>query len=357
MAASTTTEPGGGVTRPAAGLGAAVRARLRNGDVIRFVGLLGALLPGLALVFILGTLLIKAWPAIRVNGWSFFTGSAWSMGSFYAAPITTKGISHPPGASYGALPEIVGTLETSAIALIIAVPVAVGAALVVVERLGRRLSLVIGIFLELLAGIPSVLVGLWGGFVVGPIIANHIAPWIASNAPDFPPFTFLKGDTGSGQGLLTSGLILAVMIIPIIAATTRDLIRQVPLLPREGAVALGMSDFECARKVTLPWVGTGIVGACVLGLGRALGETIAVAMVCGVNLSSLATNLYGAMTTIAATIVTQLDGAFQDATGFALGSFAELGLILMIISLGVNVLARLMVRRVSGTALPVGRGL
>ncbi|HXP19183.1 MAG TPA: phosphate ABC transporter permease subunit PstC [Streptosporangiaceae bacterium] len=350
--------PDGGAGLPLSRrLGRALRARVRNGDLIRWLGRAGAVIPTLALAFILGTLIVKAWPAIRVNGWHFFTGSAFNEGSFYGATVKTNGIAHPPGVSYGALPEIVGTLETSAIALLIAVPVSIGAALVIVERLPRRLAVVVGMFLEMLAGIPSVIIGLWGGFTFGPFIANHIAPFIASHVPNVPGLDFLRGPTGSGQGLLTSGLILAIMIIPIIAATARDLIRQVPLLPREGAVALGMSDWECARRVTLPWVGSGIVGASVLGLGRALGETIAVAMVCGINLTTVATNLYGAMTTIAATIVTQLDGAFQDATGFALSSFAELGLVLMVITLLVNVAARLLVRRVSGTALPVGRGL
>jgi phosphate transport system permease protein len=351
-------EPDGGAGRPLPRrLGAATRARAKNGDIIGWIGMAGAVIPVLALGFILATLLIKAFPAIRVNGWHFFTGSAFNEGSFYGKPVSTGGVAHPPGASYGVLPEIVGTLETSAIALVIAVPVSVGAALVIVERLYRRFALVVGLFLELLAGIPSVIIGLWGGFTFGPIIAHNVAPFIAKHTPNVPVLNFLRGETGNGQGLLTSSLILAIMIIPIIAATTRDLIRQVPLLPREGAVALGMSEWECARRVTLPWVGKGIVGASVLGLGRALGETIAIAMVCGVNLSSVTTNLYGAMTTIAATIVTQLDGAFQDATGFALSSFAELGLVLMVITLAVNVLARLLVRRVSGTALPVGRGL
>jgi phosphate transport system permease protein len=330
---------------------------VHNGDIIRWIGRVAAVLPALALVFILLTLLVKAWPAIRVNGWHFFTGTALNQGSFYGKPVTTNGVTHPPGASYGALPEIVGTLQTSAIALVIAVPVSLGAALVLVERLHGKLGSVVSLFLELLAGIPSVLVGLWGAFTFGPFVAHHVAPFLASHVPDVPVLDFFRGDTGNGQGLLTSGLILAIMIIPIIAATARDLIRQVPLLPREGAVALGMSDWECARRVTLPWVGSGIIGASVLGLGRALGETIAVAMVCGINLGSVATNMYGAMTTIAATIVTQLDGAFQDATGFALSSFAELGLVLMVITLIVNIVARLLVRRVSGTALPVGRGL
>jgi phosphate transport system permease protein len=145
------------------------------------------------------------------------------------------------------------------------------------------------------------------------------------------------------------------MVIPIVASTARDLIRQVPILPREGALALGMSDAECARKVTLPWVGAGLVGAVVLGLARALGETIAVAMVCGVNLGTIATNLYGTMITIAANIVQNLDTVITDQLGVR--TYAELALVLLVITLATNVVARLMVRRVSGTALPVGRGL
>ena len=175
--------------------------------------------------------------------------------------------------------------------------------------------------------------------------------------PDIPVLNYFRGNTGNGEGLLTSGLVLAIMIIPIVAATSRDLIRGVPILPREGAMALGMSDAQTARKVTLPWVGSGIIGAVVLGLGRALGETMAVAMTCGVALGSVPGNLYNTMTTIAATIVTNLDTAFLDGTGFAVRTIAELALVLMVITLAVNVAARWLVRRVSGTALPVGRGV
>jgi phosphate transport system permease protein len=230
------------------------------------------------------------------------------------------------------------------------VPVSVGAALVIVERLPRRLAAPVGVFLELLAGIPSVVIGLWGVLTFGPFIAKYIAP-----ALTHIPIPFFQGDVGHGQGLLVSGLVLAIMVIPIIAATARDLIRQVPILPREGAVALGMSDAETARRVTLPWVGSGLVGAVVLGLGRALGETIAVAMVCGVALGQVATNLYAAMITIAANIVQNLDTVITDPLGVR--TYAELALVLLIITLLTNVAARLMVRRVSGTALPVGRGL
>jgi phosphate transport system permease protein len=346
---------GGAGSPPLRRLGAALRASFRNGDVIRWLGRGGAVVPVLMLGFVLVTLIVQAIPAIRFSALNFFTGTVWNFGAQYGKPVTTAGLTHSPGEQFGALPQILGTLVTSAIALIIAVPVSIGAALVIVERLPRQLAGAVGLFLELLAGIPSVIIGLWGALTFGPFIAHHVAPLIASHIPSWPGLGFFHGSTGGGQGLLTSGLVLAVMVIPIIAATSRDLIRGVPLLPREGAFALGMSDFECARRVTLPWVGTGIVGAIVLGLGRALGETIAVAMVCGVALGALPTNLYAAMSTIAANIVQNLNTAITDPLDTR--AFAELGLMLMVITLTTNVIARLLVRRVSGTALPVGRGL
>jgi phosphate transport system permease protein len=336
--------------------GAFARA-VRRGDLLRWLGRVGALLPLAALCFIVVVLLIEAIPAIRLNGWSFFTKTAWSAGGYSSATVTTDGVKHLSGSDFGVLPEIVGTLLTTLIALIIAVPLSIGAALAIVERLPRRLAAAVGMFLELLAGIPSVVIGLWGAVTFGPLIARDITPVIARNMPDVPVLSYFRGAVGAGEGLLTSGLVLAIMVIPIVASTARDLIRQVPILPREGAIALGMSDAQTARKVTLPWIGSGIIGAVVLGLGRALGETIAVAMCCGVNLSSIPTNIYGTMTTIAATIVTQLDSAFTDGTGFTVRTLAELALVLMVITLAVNVAARLLVRRVSGTALPVGRGL
>ena len=337
--------------------GAAFRRSVQRGDILRWAGRIGALLPMIALILILAVLLIKAIPAIRYNGLDFFTKSVWNEGTGYnSVPVTTGGVEHMSGAQFGALPEIVGTLLTSAIALIIGVPIAIGAALAIVERLPRRIASGVGMFLELLAGIPSVVIGLWGAVTFGPFIAHDIAPIIANNMPDVPVLSYFRGNTGNGVGMLVSGLVLAIMIIPIVASTTRDLIRQVPILPREGAVALGMSDAQCARRVTLPWVGSGIIGAVVLGLGRALGETMAVAMTCGVALGTIPGNIYETMTTIAATIVTYLDTAFLDGTGFAVKTLAELALVLMIITLLVNVAARMLVRRVSGTALPVGRG-
>jgi phosphate transport system permease protein len=343
--------PEGGAAQPPPGpADSGFRRWMRSGAIIRWLGFGGAWVPTLMLGFILVILFVKAWPAIQINGWGFFTKSVWNTGSQYGKSVTSHGITYVEGQEYGAVPQIVGTLETSLIALIIAVPVSIGAALVVVERLPRRIASVVGGFLELLAGIPSVVIGLWGVLTFGPFIAKYIAPILTHI-----PIPFFQGDVGHGEGLLVSGLVLAIMIIPIVASTSRDLIRGVPILPREGAVALGMSDAQTVRKVTLPWVGAGIVGAVVLGLARALGETIAVAMVCGVALGQVATNLYAAMITIAANIVQNLDTVITDQLGVR--TYAQLALVLLIITLLTNVAARLLVRRVSGTALPVGRGL
>ena len=334
-----------------------VRDVSHAGLAVRWAGGVGAVIPLLALVFVLATLMIEALPAIKLNGLHFFTATAWNPGNVYGETVVTRGVAHPVGAEYGALPLIVGTLASSAIALIVAVPVSIGSALAIVERLPRRFAWAVGMVLELLAGIPSVVVGLWGALTFGPFIAHHIAPLIARNAPDVPVLDYFRGDTGNGEGMLVSGLVLAVMIIPIIASTCRDLIRQVPSLPREGAIALGMSDWECARRVTLPWVSTGIVGAVVLGLARALGETMAVAMVSGAELGAMPANIYSTMTTIAATVVSQLDSALTDSTDFAVKTLAQVSLVLMVITLLTNVAARALVRRASGVALPVGRGI
>ncbi len=210
-----------------------------------------------------------------------------------------------------------------------------------------------GFTIEILAGIPSVVLGLWGILTFGPWLAKHVYPIIANNAPDVPVLQYFRNPVGSGEGLLTAGIVLALMIVPIITSTTRDLFQQVPPLPKEGASALGMTDWEVASKVTLPWVRSGIIGATVLGLGRALGETIAVAMIGGAALR-IPVNIYGPFTTVAATILTQLDGALTDGTGFAVATLAELALVLAVISVAVNLIARLIITRTGRVGAPVG---
>ena len=357
-AVSTVTPPSqGDPTRRALGLrrvGSLVRGSEES--LWRWSTRIASLIPLVGVVFVLTILAIKAWPAIKVNGPGFLSRSTWSPGSTYGAPVRTDGVLHPVGASYGAWPLIAGTLETSTIALIVALPISLGTAFALTERLPRWLSRPISFFVEILAGIPSVIIGLWGVLTLGPFLAHHIYPFISNNMPNVPVLRYFKGSVGYGEGLLTSGLVLGLMIVPIIASTARDLFMQVPPLPKEGAEALGMTESEVARLVTIPWVRSGLIGATVLGLGRALGETIAVAMISGSVLGAVSPNIYGTMTTIAATIVSQLDSAATDGTGFAVASLAEAGLVLAVISVIVNVVARAIVNRTSQHLAPVGRG-
>ena len=329
--------------------------RRHEEGVWRVGGRTASLLPVAALLFVVIVLAVKAWPAVKVNGFGFLTSTSWLPGNTYGGVEHVHGVMIPAGARYGAWPLIAGTLQTSAIALIIALPISIGTAFALTERLPKWIAQPVGFFVEILAGIPSVLIGLWGVLVLGPFLAHDVYPIVANHVPNVPVLRYFAGSVGYGEGLLTSGLVLGLMIVPIIASTTRDLFLQVPPLPKEGAEALGMTDAEVARRVTIPWVRSGIIGATVLGLGRALGETIAVAMVSGSVLGAIAPNVYGTMTTIAATIVSQLDSAATDGTGFAIATLAEAGLLLAIISIAVNLLARFIVRRSSRMSAPVGR--
>ncbi len=321
----------------------------------RVGGRAAAFVPIAALLFVVVVLAVKAWPAIRVNAFGFLTSSAWLPGNTYGGVQHVHGVTIPAGARYGAWPLIAGTLQTSAIAILIALPISIGTAFALTERLPRWIARPVGFFVEILAGIPSVIIGLWGVLVLGPYLAHDVYPIVANHVPNVPVLRYFSGSVGYGEGLLTSGLVLGLMIVPIIASTTRDLFLQVPPLPKEGAEALGMTDAEVARRVTIPWVRSGIIGATVLGLGRALGETIAVAMVSGSVLGVVSPNVYGTMTTIAATIVSQLDSAATDGTGFAVATLAEAGLLLALISIVVNLLARRIVSRSSRMSAPVGR--
>jgi phosphate transport system permease protein len=347
---------GGPLTQPSLLQRVAGGARRNEQRLWAWGGRLAALVPLLALAFTMAVLAWKSWPAIKVNGFHFFVGSSWRLGNTYGATVHTHGVAHPLGSSYGAWPVIAGTLQSSLIAVVIAVPVSLGAAFALTERIPRWLAEIVRFAIEILAGIPSVLIGLWGALTLGPILARDVYPVIARHMPDVPVLSYFRGNTGHGEGLLTSGIVLSLMIIPIIAATARNLFAQVPPLPKEGGEALGMTDWEVTRKVTIPWVRSGLIGATVLGLGRALGETIAVAMVSGSLLSTISPNIYGTMGTVAATIVTQLDSAFTDGTGFAVATLAELAVVLAVVSLIVNALARVVVNRTGHLAAPVGAG-
>jgi phosphate transport system permease protein len=323
--------------------------------ILRGVSAVAAFLPGGIVGLLAGVMILTAIPAIVFSGAGFFSGTTFSLGNLYAVTtFTHSGVTAPHGAVYGALTFIIGTLATSIFALVLAIPVSVGGVLMLTEWVPRRLQNWLSVFLEVLAGIPSVVFGLWGLTVFGPIMAQHVYPALSRLGDVIP---WLKGPVGAGQGLLTASLVLGIMIIPIVASTTRELLRGVPVLAKEGAMALGMTRYETVRVVTLPYVRTGILAASLLGWGRALGETIAVLIVSGNALNVLPHSIFSPTSTIASTIAALLDAALTDFTGTGVHALAELGLLLLVISLVTNFAGRVIIRRVSTDALPVGRGI
>ena len=180
----------------------------------KWSGWAAAAVPLLALTFTLIVLLVKAWPSIRVNGGFFVTGTAWKPGNTYGATVHTHGVAHPLGSSYGAWPLIVGTLQTSGIAVFLALPISLGAAFALTEQLPSWLSRPLAFAVEILAGVPSVIIGLWGVLTLGPYLAQHVYPVIADHMPDVPVLRYFRNPVGHGEGLATSGIVLALMIIP-----------------------------------------------------------------------------------------------------------------------------------------------
>ncbi len=337
------------------------RRRLADADlsradrILRTVLLVGTAVPALVLLFITAEMVLSALPALIYAGGDFFTHQLFTFGNLYATgQSVAHGVRAPLGASYGAAPFIIGTIASSAVALVIAVPVSVGAVLALVELVPRPVQPALSVFLELLAGIPSVAYGFWGVLYFGPAMAQHLYPVLTRLGVVLP---FMRGPVGAGEGLLTTGFILAVMIIPIIASTTRELVRTVPALAREGALALGMTRYETLRAVTLPYIRSGILAASILGWARAIGETMAVLMISGDLLNTLPANIYSPFSSIAATIVDLLDSALTDPTGMAVHALAAIGVVLLVISLASNLVGRLLIRRVALGALPVGRGI
>jgi phosphate transport system permease protein len=309
--------------------------------------------PVLFLAAIAFIVFVESIPTIRFMGWDFLTQITWNMGNMYGAMVTKHGVSAPAGASYGALPFIVGTLASSIIALVIAVPVSIFTAIILAYRVRGVLRNFLSIMVELLAGLPSVVIGLWGVVVLAPWVSHSFGPFLSHLGVIIP---YLKGPVGSGMGLLTSGMILALMIIPIITATTRDLLMNVPVLYREGGIGLGMTSWEVVRLICLPFIKEGLVGAIALGWGRAMGETMAVLMVSGSAINYLPHTIFSPISTMAAIIADQLDSAMTDASHMAVHALAELALILMVMTFVTNLVARLLVNRSRGRR-QVGAGV
>lgn len=298
-----------------------------------------AVLPCIALIAIVWFLADYAWPAVKLNGWKFITSNSWDLGSMYANPIMKHGQLLLPGAHYGILFLIAGTLLSTAIAVAIALPLGVGSAMFLAEGVPGPARTWVSFFVEMLAAVPSVVFGLWGYAVVIPFLGQHVFPWMAAHLGWVP---YLGGPTGSGYGLLTSGLVLTLMIVPLIAATVRDAIVNQPIGLREAALALGATRFETLWKVLLPEVRKVTIASTILATGRALGETMAVLMVGGGALNYLPSNIYSPITTMAAFIVSQLDSAMEDPTGMAVRALAEVALVLCVISVIVNGGARML---------------
>jgi len=286
-------------------------------------GLMAAAVVGL-LVALGALLLVSSLPTWQTFGAGFVGGTTWDV---------VAGV-------YGALPFIVGTLLSSLIALILATPIGLLTAIFLAEFAPRRVAIPLTFLIELLAAIPSVVIGLWGVFVLSPVLRDTVEKWIADTFGWVP---FLAGPT-FGIGLFAAGVILAIMILPTIVAISREVIGSVPLAQREAMLALGATRWETTRRAVLPYARSGIVGAVILGLGRALGETMAVTMVIG-NRDTIPTRLFDQAQTISSKIAT----SFNEAqVGIQTSSLIALGCVLLAITLALNVVARLLVRRVNG---------
>ncbi|MGI8670271.1 MAG: phosphate ABC transporter permease subunit PstC [Aridibacter sp.] len=257
----------------------------------------------------------------------------------------------PASSIYGALPFIYGTIVSSLIALIIAVPLSLGIAIFLVEQAPKKIATPIAFLVELLAAIPSVVYGLWGIFVLAPFIRNYLGAFLAQYFGWIPLFQASLNESGtisSGIGMFAGGLIMALMITPIITAVVRDVLEVVPTQQREAALALGATKWE-TTKIVLGNAASGIAGAIVLGLGRALGETMAVTMVIG-NSPEISASLFEPAYTIASVLAAN----FAEATDkLYLSALIEMGLVLFLVTFVVNGFAKLLVARVargSGTA-------
>ena len=300
-----------------------------NGDLILKTAV-GAAAIGIILLLIgLGVeLTSNSWLSIKTFGISFITGSTWN---------SVKDV-------YNVGPAILGTLTASAIALLLGLPVGLGVAIFLSERARtvRGTATALGTLVELLAAVPSVIYGLWGLIVLAPFMRVYVEP-VLKGALGFVPFLFTG--TPIGTDILTGGVILAIMIIPTISAVSRDILNAVPNSQREAMYSLGATDWEVTRKAILPYARSGIFGATILGLGRAVGETMAVTFVIGNNIN-LPKSLLSPGATLTTLIVNQFGNTFDPLSNAAL---VEVGLVLFVLALAINVLARLLVWRMTRT--------
>ena len=295
--------------------------------------LVASLLVVLIFLGIAASLFNGAWLSIITFGWSFFTSESWN-------PVTEK---------FGAGAAIYGTIITAALAMMLAVPVGIGIAIFLTEICPRSLRRAVGTSIELLAGIPSILYGIWGLFVFAPIFQSTVQPWLIDVFGNVPVLQDIFAGPPYGIGIFTASLILSIMILPFITAITRDVFETVPAQLKESAYSLGCTTWEVMWNVVLPYARSGVVGGAMLALGRALGETMAVTFVIG-NAHKIHESLFAPGTTISAAIANE----FTEADGpVYLSALVETGLILFGITLIVLSLAQFMLytleRRAGGS--------
>jgi phosphate transport system permease protein len=271
------------------------------------------------------SLFIGGWPALREFGFEFLVSQSWN-------PVTEK---------FGALAPIYGTIVTSLIAMLIAVPIGLLIAMFLTELCPMFLRRPIGIAVELLAGIPSIIYGIWGLFVFAPFLQETLQPFLIRIFGDIPVLSTLFAGPPYGIGMLTAGLILAIMVLPFITSISRDVFDAVPPVLKEAAYGVGCTTWEVVRNVVLPYTRVGVIGGVMLGLGRALGETMAVTFVIG-NAHKISASLLAPGTTISATIANEFTEAVGD---IYTSSLIALGLILFVITFIVLAIARYMLLR------------
>jgi phosphate transport system permease protein len=302
------------------------RLRLRDTG-FRYLTRAAALAVLILLSGIIVSLVHGSWPALRTFGVSFLYREVWN-------PVTNQ---------FGAIAPIYGTIVTSIIAMLIAVPVGLFIALFLTELCPMWLRRPIGIAIELLAGIPSIIYGIWGLFVFAPFLQQYVQPFLIDTLGEIPGIGGLFAGPPYGIGILTAGLILAIMVLPFITAISRDVFEAVPSVLKEAAYGVGCTTWEVVRYVVLPYARVGVIGGVMLGLGRALGETMAVTFVIG-NAHRISGSILAPGTTISATIANEFTEAVGD---LYTSSLIALGLILFVITFIVLAIARLLLMRLN----------